>query len=127
MGRWPPAGIQVLDPYSVPLLNTVVLLRSGISITWSHHRLIIGDHVSACAGLAITIILGLGFTILQYLEYLEASFSIRDSVYGRIFFITTGFHGTHVIIGSIFLLISYLRLINGKLSLRHHLGFECAA
>lgn len=69
----------------------------------------------------------MGFTILQYLEYLEASFSMRDSVYGRIFFITTGFHGTHVIIGSIFLIVSYVRMSSGKFSRTHHLGFECAA
>lgn len=120
-------GVRVLNPLTVPLLNTLVLLRSGVTITWSHHALIQGDHRASLAGLVITIFLGVLFSGLQYLEYLEAAFTIRDSVFGRVFFLTTGFHGFHVLVGSVFLLVCAIRIIKGKFSSRHHLGFECAA
>lgn len=97
---WPPKGIYPLSVYSVPLLNTVILLSSGVSITWSHHSLMINDYSSIVVSLAITLGLGIYFLYLQYTEYIETSFRITDGIYGRTFFIRTGFHGVHVIVGS---------------------------
>jgi len=90
---WPPVGINVLNPLEVPLLNTVILVSSGAAVTWSHHALISGDRKNTILGLLITIILGVFFTALQALEYIEASFTIADSIYGTTFFVATGFHG----------------------------------
>ena len=125
--RWPPAGIQVFNPLEVPLLNTIVLLVSGCSVTWSHHALIEGNHSQQIAGLVITIILGLYFTCLQGFEYYEANFTISDRVYGSSFFLITGFHGLHVLIGTTFLLICLIRAYLGQLGAKHHFGFEAAA
>nr|YP_009357187.1 cytochrome c oxidase subunit III [Ciona robusta]CAD56918.1 cytochrome oxidase subunit III [Ciona robusta]SBU37555.1 cytochrome oxidase subunit III [Ciona robusta] len=124
--EWPPFGVMVLNPYGVPLLNTAVLISSGITVTCSHYSLLISDFNSCAIWLANTIMLGVLFTGLQYMEYLESSFGMNDSVYGSIFFMATGFHGFHVIIGSIFLFISFLRILGGKLSPSRHVGFECA-
>nr|WNO18589.1 cytochrome c oxidase subunit III [Paralepetopsis sp.] len=124
---WPPSGVYALDPFSVPLLNTVVLLASGVSITWAHHALMEGNRSSSIQGLAVTVILGVYFTILQGMEYYEASFSISDGVYGSVFFVATGFHGAHVLIGSTFLLVCLWRLMMYHFSMDHHFGFEAAA
>jgi len=99
---WPPIGVEVFNPFQIPLLNTSLLLSSGVSVTWAHHALIEGDWDGGFFGLLITVTLGLYFTLLQGYEYYEAFFRISDSVYGSIFYIATGFHGFHVIIGSIF-------------------------
>jgi cytochrome c oxidase subunit 3 len=128
LGRvWPPIGIDVFNPFMVPLLNTIVLLSSGIRVTWSHHALIQGNHDSAVKGLVVTVLLGLYFTALQAIEYYEASFSIADRVYGSRFFIATGFHGFHVIVGTSFLLVCLVRMVNSHFSFSHHFGFEAAA
>jgi cytochrome c oxidase subunit 3 len=124
---WPPKGIITFNPIEIPLLNTIILLSSGISITWSHHRIIRKNHKQATISLIITIRLGLIFTIFQAYEYIEAPFTIRDSVYGSCFFIATGFHGIHVIIGTIFLIVCLIRIINFHFSSNHHIGFEAAA
>lgn len=124
---WPPTGIQVFDPFKIPLLNTIILITSGISVTWAHHSLIKKNYSQTFNRLALTVILGIYFTILQGFEYLEASFNISDSIYGSTFFIATGFHGIHVIIGSIFLLICLLRHNLNHFSSSHHFGFEAAA
>lgn len=125
IGRnWPPIHIQPFNPFNIPLLNTIVLLSSGISITWRHYRILNNNLNESKFSLLITIILGIYFTILQYIEYNEASFTIADSVYGSSFFLITGFHGIHVIIGTIFIIISLKRLINFQFSLNHHFGFE---
>lgn len=126
-GTWPPRGIMAFNPWQVPLLNTLILLRSGIRVTWRHHAIIGGNHENAKSGLLITIILGLYFTALQAFEYFEARFSIADRIYGRAFFVATGFHGLHVIVGTTFLLICYIRLLKGHFSPFHHFGFEAAA
>jgi cytochrome c oxidase subunit 3 len=126
-GVWPPLGIQPFNPFSVPLLNTIILLSSGVRVTWSHHRIILNEHQKIIKSLLITVILGLYFTCLQGIEYLEASFRIADSIYGSTFFIATGFHGIHVIIGTIFLLICYLRALVGLFNQDHHMGFEAAS
>jgi cytochrome c oxidase subunit 3 len=124
---WPPVGIQPFNAFQVPLLNTIVLLSSGISVTWAHHGLIAGNHSSSTQGLALTIILGIYFTFLQALEYYEASFSMADRTYGSTFFLATGFHGLHVIIGSSFLLVCLWRINKVHFRADHHFGFEAAA
>uniref|UniRef100_UPI0031F34FE0 cytochrome c oxidase subunit III n=1 Tax=Yangiella montana TaxID=3141511 RepID=UPI0031F34FE0 len=124
---WPPSGIQPFNPMEIPLLNTTILLCSGISVTWAHHSMMEGNHKSALSSLIITVTLGIIFTILQAYEYLEASFSIADSVYGSVFFVSTGFHGIHVIIGTTFLSVCLLRHMACQFSPSHHFGFEAAA
>jgi len=128
LGRaWPPIGVKTFDALSVPLLNRVVLLVSGVSVTWSHHRVLSQSHSSAVQRLTLTIFLGYYFTSLQALEYWEAPFSFSDRAYGRRFFIATGFHGLHVIVGSKFLLVSLVRMKRGSFRFKHHTGFEVAA
>lgn len=126
-GCWPPTGITPLNPLEVPLLNTSVLLASGVSITWAHHSLIEGKRNHINQALLITILLGLYFTILQASEYFETPFSISDGIYGSTFFIATGFHGLHVIIGTSFLIVCLLRQLKFHFTSKHHFGFEAAA
>ena len=99
---WPPTGITPLNPFLVPLLKTAVLLSSGVTITWSHHRILAGNHSEAVQALTLTVILGVYFTILQAWEYIDSPFTIADRIYGSTFFVATGFHGLHVIIGTTF-------------------------
>ena len=128
LGRtWPPVGINPFNAFQVPLLNTIILLSSGVRVTWRHHALIAGNHSASSQGLLLTIILGIYFTILQAFEYYEASFRIADRVYGASFFLATGFHGLHVIVGTSFLLVCYIRLVKFHLRANHHFGFEAAA
>lgn len=124
---WPPKGILPLSVYSVPLLNTVILLTRGITVTWAHHSLINNFFYKSFISLLFTIILGIYFLYIQYLEYSEAQFAISDGVYGRTFFIATGFHGMHVIVGTIFLTYSFFNLLTSKLLFNHHFSFEAAA
>nr|YP_659570.1 cytochrome c oxidase subunit III [Ventrifossa garmani]BAE96403.1 cytochrome c oxidase subunit 3 [Ventrifossa garmani] len=126
-GHWPPTGISPLDPFEVPLLNTAVLLASGVTVTWTHHSIMAGERKQAIHSLFLTVILGMYFTFLQATEYFETSFTIADGVYGTTFFVATGFHGLHVIIGSTFLLVCLLRQIRHQFTSEHHLGFEAAA
>lgn len=125
--NWPPLNIITFNPFQIPLLNTIILIRSGISVTWAHHALIENNNSQITQSLFITITLGIYFTILQAYEYYEAPFTIADRIYGSTFFIATGFHGIHVIIGTIFLLICLIRHINNHFSKNHHFGFEAAA
>lgn len=124
---WPPKNISAFNPFQIPLLNTIILLSSGVSVTWAHHRLIENNHSQTKQGLIITVILGVYFRILQAYEYLEAPFSFADSVYGSTFYIATGFHGLHVIIGTTFLGVCLIRLTKNHFSSSHHFGFEAAA
>nr|YP_010425935.1 cytochrome c oxidase subunit III [Amynthas deogyusanensis]USL47905.2 cytochrome c oxidase subunit III [Amynthas deogyusanensis] len=124
---WPPTGISPLNPFSVPLLNTAVLLASGVTVTWAHHSLMDGKRTDAIQALIVTVMLGAYFTVLQAGEYMAAPFTIADSVYGTTFFVATGFHGLHVLIGSSFLLICLLRTMSHHFSNGHHFGFEAAA
>lgn len=124
---WPPKGIETFNPIQIPLLNTLILISSGITVTWAHHSLIENDYKQTIYGLGLTVILGLYFTILQGYEYVESAFTIADSVYGSSFFIATGFHGLHVIIGTIFLTICFFRQLFNHFSPIHHFGFEAAA
>nr|YP_009827431.1 cytochrome c oxidase subunit III [Hermissenda emurai]QIV24377.1 cytochrome c oxidase subunit III [Hermissenda emurai] len=127
IGCWPPAGIAVLSAFQVPLLNTSVLLLSGASITWSHHSLEANAKKSAVQGLGATLLLGIYFLWLQYGEYSETAFCIADSVYGSTFFIATGFHGMHVLVGATFLGICLARMASLHFNGNHHLGFVAAA
>nr|AMQ99558.1 cytochrome c oxidase subunit III [Polyphaga plancyi] len=124
---WPPTGINPFNPLQIPLLNTAILLASGVTVTWAHHGLLENNHKQTFQGLLITIILGLYFTLLQAYEYIEASFTIADSIYGSTFFVATGFHGLHVIIGTTFLIMCLLRHLVMHFSSNHHFGFEAAA
>nr|YP_010586217.1 cytochrome c oxidase subunit III [Gumaga orientalis]UZZ43979.1 cytochrome c oxidase subunit III [Gumaga orientalis] len=124
---WPPINILSFNPFQIPLLNTIILLSSGISVSWAHHSILNNNLSQSIKNLFITIMLGTYFTLLQAYEYYEASFSMADSVYGSVFFIATGFHGLHVIIGSLFLLMCWFRMISQHFSSNHHYGFEAAA
>nr|YP_009975989.1 cytochrome c oxidase subunit III [Scyllarides haanii]QNK05433.1 cytochrome c oxidase subunit III [Scyllarides haanii] len=124
---WPPLGIQPFNPFQIPLLNTTILLSSGATVTWAHHAIIESNHSQAFQSLLMTILLGGYFTGLQALEYIEAPFTIADSVYGSTFFVATGFHGLHVIIGTLFLTVCLYRLYMCHFSATHHFGFEAAA
>merc|ERR1711972_193958 len=123
---WPPVRVEVLDTFSVPLLNTVILLSSGVTVTWCHHSVVTRYFYESVLGLILTLILGFAFTLLQVLEYFETSYTISYGNYGSIFFIATGFHGFHVLVGSIFLLVGLIRLLLGQLNTDQHVGLECA-
>jgi len=124
---WPPKGIEVLNPWRVPLLNTFILLLSGVTVTWSHHALVSGERQDAIEGLFVTILLAILFTALQYIEYKAANFSIADGIYGSTFYLSTGFHGFHVLVGTTFLTVCLLRMFRYHFTKEHHLGFEAAA
>lgn len=124
---WPPISITPFNPFQIPLLNTIILITSGITVTWAHHALIENNYTQTSQRLFITIILGIYFTILQAYEYIEAPFTIADRIYGSTFFLATGFHGLHVIIGTIFLITCFFRHLNNHFSRNHHFGFEAAA
>ena len=123
-GHWPPAGIEALNPFAIPLLNTILLLSSGATVTYAHHALIEGNRKAAILGTAMTLVFAVVFTALQGYEYSEAGFTIADGVYGSVFYFSTGFHGIHVIIGTAFIAVAFFRIINYHLTDHHHLGFE---
>lgn len=132
---WPPKGVEPLDAWQLPLLNTIILLLSGTTVTWAHHALQVGDRRATKIGLAITIALGMLFTAIQAYEYNhiihENLFfneeAMNSGLYGSIFFMATGFHGFHVLIGTIFLTVCLLRILAGQMSPEKHFGFEAAA
>ena len=125
---WPPAGIFTFDPFKLPLMNTMILLLSGCTITWAHHSLIEDKRKDMLMALGITILLGMSFTFFQYIEYSEAPFSFSGGgVYPAVFFLATGFHGAHVIIGTIFLIVCWFRARRGDFTPQRHFGFEAAA
>nr|YP_010264211.1 cytochrome c oxidase subunit III [Lucanus cervus]QDW75835.1 cytochrome c oxidase subunit 3 [Lucanus cervus]QGQ62202.1 cytochrome c oxidase subunit III [Lucanus cervus]UIN24723.1 cytochrome c oxidase subunit III [Lucanus cervus] len=125
--NWPPKGVIPFNPVEIPLLNTLILLSSGLTVTWAHHSFMENNFNQATQSLILTVILGIYFSVLQAYEYLEAPFTIADAVYGSTFFVATGFHGIHVIIGTTFLLTCLMRHINNHFSPIHHFGFEAAA
>jgi heme/copper-type cytochrome/quinol oxidase subunit 3 len=126
-GVWPPAFITILDPWKIPLLNTILLLSSGATVTWAHNAIVWGSKSQAAASLILTIVLAIIFTALQAFEYATAPFTISDSVYGSTFYLATGFHGFHVFVGTIFLFICLVRLYLNHFTREHHFGFEAAA
>jgi cytochrome c oxidase subunit 3 len=136
-GTWPPKGLTVFNPWGVPFLNTLILLTSGVTLTWSHHELREGNRKAFLQGLGLTILLGMSFTALQAYEYASAPFHFRalvdgevikgGSVYTSTFFMATGFHGFHVIVGTLFLIVCFFRGTRGHFTPDHHFGLEAAA
>lgn len=125
--RWPPAGIETFDAFGIPFLNTMILLLSGCTVTWAHHGLRAGARDVLIKGLALTVVLGITFTLLQAYEYRHAAFGLKDGIYASTFYLATSFHGLHVIIGTIFLTVCLLRALRGHFTADHHVGFEAAA
>lgn len=125
-GVWPPVGITVISPWSIPLFNTFVLLTSGVTITYSHHAIQQNDNEIVLSGFILTLFFAIIFTLTQLKEYYDSSFTISDSVYGSLFFLMTGFHGVHVFIGTCFILVCFVRYAFGHFSRYYHFGFEAA-
>jgi cytochrome c oxidase subunit 3 len=126
-GIWPPKGVHVIPPFDLPFMNTLILLLSGTTVTWAHHAILEGNQRDAVRGLLLTVILGLCFTGIQAFEYFHAPFGFRDNIYSSTFFLATGFHGFHVIVGTIFLIVCLVRSYKGHFTPRQHFGFEAAA
>nr|QPN54272.1 cytochrome c oxidase subunit 3 [Myrsidea sp. ADS-2020] len=126
MGGWPPAGICSVNPLGVPLLGTLLLMSSGVSVTWGHYSMLSDSKSQTLSALLVTLMLGITFSVLQLMEYMESSFSISDSSYGSIFYMSTGFHGLHVLVGSIFLSVCLVRTLFNQVSKYHHVGLELA-
>ena len=126
-GVWPPAGIETFDPWHLPLINTLILLTSGATVTWAHHALLENDRKGLINGLALTVALGAIFTVFQAYEYSHAHFGFSGNIYGANFFMATGFHGLHVIIGTVFLGVCLMRALKGQFTAEKHVGFEAAA
>ncbi|WP_186386969.1 cytochrome c oxidase subunit 3 [Stappia sp. TSB10P1A] len=126
-GVWPPVGIETFDPWHLPLLNTLILLTSGTTVTWAHHALLHNDREGLKWGLTLTVLLGVLFSIVQAYEYSHAAFGFSGSIYGATFYMATGFHGFHVIVGTIFLVVCLIRASIGQFTPQKHFGFEAAA
>jgi cytochrome c oxidase subunit III len=126
-GTWPPQGIEVLDPWGWPLLNTMILLCSGTTVTWAHHSLIHGDRDGLKKGLWLTVLLGILFSCIQAYEYAHAPFEFGNNTYSSAFYMATGFHGFHVLVGTIFLIVCLVRTYKGHFTPQQHFGFEAAA
>ena len=126
-GVWPPKYLDVPDAFKIPALNTLLLVSSGLTITWAHYAITSKNKAEAISGLLVTILLAIIFTSYQLFEYTSAIFCISDGVYGSIFYLATGFHGFHVLVGTILLVLAKVRLQNDELLYNHHFGFEAAA
>ena len=126
-GIWPPESINPINTAGVPLTNTFLLLSSGATVTWAHHSIVVRAKKQAIISLILTILLAIFFTGFQVLEYVEADFNISDSVFGSCFYMATGFHGFHVFVGTISLLVSLIRIVFNHFTSTHHFGFESAA
>jgi cytochrome c oxidase subunit 3 len=124
---FPPKGIEVIDPFAFPLLNTLILLCSGTTVTWAHHALLHGDRDGLKKGLWCTILLGLLFSSIQAYEYIHAPFAFKGLNYSAAFYMATGFHGFHVLVGTIFLIVCLIRAQKGHFTPKQHFGFEAAA
>nr|YP_009987510.1 cytochrome c oxidase subunit III [Bambusiphaga taibaishana]QBZ37970.1 cytochrome c oxidase subunit III [Bambusiphaga taibaishana] len=125
--KWPPKGIDTFNPMEIPLLNTIILISSGASITWAHQSILSNKLKQSIKSLMITILLSIYFTSLQWIEYKNSSFTITDSVYGSSFFLTTGFHGLHVLMGTIFILTAMESILMMKSNKFNHLSLELSA
>lgn len=126
-GVWPPKGIEVLSAWEVPLRNTLILLASGVAVTWAHHGRVAGSREDAVKGRRVTVRLAVRFTWRQGVEYRSAKFTISDSVYGSTFYMATGFHGFHVRVGTRSLMVALMRVRKNEMTQEHHFGFESAA
>ena len=125
--QWPPKGIEVINAFDLPLINTLILLCSGTTVTWAHHALLHNDRKGLIRGLWLTILLGMLFTSIQAYEYAHAPFPFGGLNYGSAFFMATGFHGFHVLVGTIFLIVCLIRSYKGHFTPQQHFGFEAAA
>ena len=127
-GVWPPVGIETFDPWHLPLINTIILLLSGCAVTWAHHAIAHeNNRKDLVSGLLIAVLLGMLFTFFQAYEYSHAAFGLSGNIYGANFYMATGFHGFHVIVGTIFLAVCLLRAVKGHFTPESHVGFEAAA
>jgi cytochrome c oxidase subunit 3 len=130
-GHWPPKPSELFhgtfDPWGLPLVNTLILLTSGTTVTWAHHALLENNRKGLVWGLVLTIVLGILFTSCQAYEYAHAGFKYAGFIYGATFFMATGFHGAHVIIGTLFLTVCLFRALAGHFTPKQHFGFEAAA
>ncbi len=124
--HWPPMGIEAINSFELPLLNTILLLSSGVTVTYAHHSIIQGNRSGSLNGTALTIFLAIIFTILQGLEYTVSSFTISDSTFGSCFYFGTGFHGLHVMIGTAFIAVGLWRVLSYHSTDNHHLGLEAS-
>lgn len=125
--KWPPHGIYPMNPFTIPLANTFLLITSGYTLTWAHHALVAGKRWDVLTAFLLTLCFAVVFTGFQLMEYTEAGFDISDSIYGSIFYLLTGFHGFHVLIGTIFLTVCVCRHYEYHFTKEHHIGFESAA
>lgn len=123
---WPPLGIEAVNPFIIPLLNTALLISSGATVTYAHHNFFIGDRKGAIIGIILTLILAIVFTILQGFEYSVSEFTISDGAFGSCFYFSTGFHGFHVILGTIIIIVAFIRLVVYSITKEHHVGAESA-
>ena len=126
-GTWPPPDIKTFDPWDIPLINTLILLLSGTTVTWAHHAMLENDRKGLVNGLIATVFLGFIFSCFQAYEYHHATFTLDGNIYGSTFYMATGFHGFHVIVGTIFLAVCLFRSMKGHSTPTHHFGFEAAA
>jgi cytochrome c oxidase subunit 3 len=130
-GHWPPKPGEgftgTFDPWGLPLVNTLILLTSGTTVTWAHHSLLENNRKGLVWGLVLTVVLGILFTACQAYEYAHAAFNYAGHIYGSTFFMATGFHGAHVIIGTLFLMVCLGRALAGHFTPKQHFGFEAAA
>jgi cytochrome c oxidase subunit III len=126
-GIWPPANIETMEAFHLPLMMTLILLLSGTTVTWAHHAIVEGDRKTASVALGLTVILGILFSCFQVYEYGHAHFGFKDGIYPSTFYMATGFHGFHVLIGTIFLAVCWFRVRSGHFTPKSHFGFEAAA
>lgn len=124
---WPPYGMVVLSPWGLPFLNTSILLVSGATITWAHLAIFLQDNDDVMEGFMLTLYLAIAFLVVQAYEYIHAPFSLSDGIYGSVFFMLTGFHGFHVLIGTVFILVQFLRQKSSHFTPQEHFGFEACA
>jgi cytochrome c oxidase subunit 3 len=125
--HWPPQGVETVPAFQLPLVNTLTLLLSGTTVTWAHHAILENNQRDAVRGLLLTVLLGIAFTSIQAFEYSHAPFGFRDNIYTSTFFMATGFHGFHVLVGTTFLLVCLVRAMKGQFKPNQHFGFEAAA
>jgi cytochrome c oxidase subunit III len=124
---WPPANIHTIPPFEIPFLMTLILLLSGCTVTWAHHAILENDNKNAVKALGITVFLGFFFLCFQVYEYTHAHFKFTDGIYASTFYMATGFHGFHVLVGTIFLAVCWWRAVKGHFTAESHFGFEAAA
>ena len=126
-GVWPPADIKTFNPFDMPFIMTLILLLSGTTVTWAHHAILENKQKDMIKALGLTVLLGISFSICQMYEYHHAEFGITSGMFGATFFMATGFHGFHVVVGTLFLAVCYFRARKGHFTSDSHFGFEAAA